>query len=186
MTTFHCLIVFTYWDIEQYVCWTYLYLCDVINFENNPNLLIKPFFLHNQKVKKKKIKYLQNEKKHFPLLLKAFPLSEIVSLLNVHCLSTLPSVLYPGKLFFTVRKYYPRLISLEIIWGSGQAVRMASSPSPQKSGNQGTLSPGRSNTLGKKDKGGWLGTLTRGRNKSNKEGLPFFLKLSAWIEYIAS
>ena len=59
---------------------------------------------------------------------------------------------------------------------------MASSPSPQKSGNQGTLSPGRSNTLGKKDKGGWLGTLTRGRNKPNKEGLPF-IELAKLVLY---
>jgi len=43
------------------------------------------------------------------------------------------------------------------------------SESSQKSNNLAPTTPTRTNTLGKKDKGGWLGTLTRGRNKSNKE-----------------
>ena len=35
--------------------------CEVINFKINFMFLIKPFFLHGEKVKKKKIKYLENK-----------------------------------------------------------------------------------------------------------------------------
>ena len=35
--------------------------CDVMNFEVNLIFLIKPFFLHDQKRRGKKMKYLDNE-----------------------------------------------------------------------------------------------------------------------------
>ena len=52
LTKFHFLVVFTLWDIGQYVyCNCFLPGCDVINFEINLIFLIKPFFLCDQKVK---------------------------------------------------------------------------------------------------------------------------------------
>ena len=54
---FHFLIVFTFWDIEQYV----LGSCDVINFEINLSFFNKPFSYMNKK-SGQKCKYLKNEK----------------------------------------------------------------------------------------------------------------------------
>ena len=42
LTNFHCLVAFTSWDIGQG--------CDAINFEINLIFLIKPFFIHDEKV----------------------------------------------------------------------------------------------------------------------------------------
>ena len=65
--------------------------CDVRNFEIKLIFLIKPFFLHDQKVKtlNQNFKYLENKKllkwnkKHFSSFLKDFQLLKIVSDLSV-------------------------------------------------------------------------------------------------------
>ena len=52
--------------------------CDVMNFEDNVNFLIKPFFLHDQNVVTKteifleRKELLRRNKKHFSLFLKGF------------------------------------------------------------------------------------------------------------------
>ena len=45
--------------------------CDIINFEINLIFLIKPFFVHDQKVKKKKLNILRTERA-FKIKQKAF------------------------------------------------------------------------------------------------------------------
>ena len=62
LAKFHCLVVFTSWDLAI-ICIAIVCLpsCDVIHFEINPISLMNRFFLHDQKVKTK-IKYLENEK----------------------------------------------------------------------------------------------------------------------------
>ena len=59
LTKFHCVVVFTSWDIGKYVfCCP---VCDVINFEINLSFLIKSFS-YIMKKSGQKSKYLKNKK----------------------------------------------------------------------------------------------------------------------------
>ena len=61
-TKFHCLVAFTYWDIEQSMhCNYFCLVCYVINFEINISFLIKPFFYMTRKLGQK-CKYLKKGK----------------------------------------------------------------------------------------------------------------------------
>ena len=83
LTKFHCLVGFTSWDIGQYVnCNCLSTRLWRLNCEINLIFLIKPFFLHGQKIKTKswisweRKELLRWNKKHFSSFLKGFHRSE--------------------------------------------------------------------------------------------------------------
>ena len=85
-TKFHCLVAFTLWDIGQYLyCNCLLTRLHVMNFEINLTFLIKPFFLHDQKVMIK-LDYLQQKellrwnKKHFFIIFKGLSMKQITQI----------------------------------------------------------------------------------------------------------
>ena len=86
----------------------------------------------------------------------------------------LPSL--PVKLKFRKHKQKQCKRQHEEKSGIGRKTKMATTPtSPTSKGgsslNVPPTTPTRTNTLGKKEKGGWMGTLTRGSRKSKKEGI---------------